>query len=455
MQAVINVVSPIFWGVLLLSVLVFVHEGGHFLAARACGVRVTEFFLGLPCRYRVAHQSKRFGTTFGVTPLLLGGYAAICGMEHVDAQRADEILALVHKLGHATVPDLASEFGITEDEALDTCVMLMNWGSISPVYDENDPKSRSYYPMEYASVPRDKAGRTILDGKKFVSEEATGVGESWTAPFSSQEFLSRERARTYDGVGFWKRLFMLLAGIVVNILCGVLLLMSVYSFIGFVVPQDVNTIGAVTEDSSAQTAGLIAGDTIVSINGTETSTWTEIVTAIDAAEDEGLESFPIVYQHDGTERETTVTPDSDGKIGIQVYSELVRFSPLDSVRLSISYIAQTASGVASLLVPTKTMEVLDQSTSIVGISVMSAQAAAAGPATFLTFAALISLSLGFMNLLPIPPLDGGRVLIEIIQVLRRKNISMRTQNIVTYLGIGLFALLFLYMLRSDIIRFLL
>ena len=68
-----------------------------------------------------------------------------------------------------------------------------------------------------------------------------------------------------------------------------------------------------------------------------------------------------------------------------------------------------------LLQPQHTMEILDQSSSIVGISVMSSQAAAAGPATFLTFAALISFSLGFMNLLPIPPLDGGKLIIEIIQ----------------------------------------
>ena len=49
MQAVLGFLSAVFWGVLLLSVLVFVHEGGHYLAARAFGVRVTEFFLGLPC----------------------------------------------------------------------------------------------------------------------------------------------------------------------------------------------------------------------------------------------------------------------------------------------------------------------------------------------------------------------------------------------------------------------
>ena len=71
-----------------------------------------------------------------------------------------------------------------------------------------------------------------------------------------------------------------------------------------------------------------------------------------------------------------------------------------------------------LLQPQHTMEILDQSSSIVGISVMSSQAAAAGPATFLSFAALISFSLGFMNLLPIPPLDGAQLL-ECLRMLWR------------------------------------
>lgn len=70
MDTVLSVLSSVFWGLLMLSVLVFLHEGGHFLAARACGVRVTEFFLGLPCRFDIHYTSRRIGTKFGVTPLL-------------------------------------------------------------------------------------------------------------------------------------------------------------------------------------------------------------------------------------------------------------------------------------------------------------------------------------------------------------------------------------------------
>ena len=99
------------------------------------------------------------------------------------------------------------------------------------------------------------------------------------------------------------------------------------------------------------------------------------------------------------------------------------------------------------------MEVLSQSSSMVGIAVMSGQAASAGAATLINFAAALSFSLGFMNLLPIPPLDGGKLLIEVIQAVTRRKVPMRVQMAVTYVGVGLLVLLFVFMLRQDILRF--
>ena len=66
MSVLASVASAVFWGVVLLSVLVFVHEAGHFLSARAFGLRVTEFFLGMPCRLRLSWRSRSRGTEVGV-----------------------------------------------------------------------------------------------------------------------------------------------------------------------------------------------------------------------------------------------------------------------------------------------------------------------------------------------------------------------------------------------------
>ncbi len=140
-------------------------------------------------------------------------------------------------------------------------------------------------------------------------------------------------------------------------------------------------------------------------------------------------------------------------LGINVPTQVVRLDPLQSCQIAIDNIVATAQSVMSLLNPRHTMEVLDNSTSVVGISVMSAEAAAAGSATFLNFAALISFSLGFMNLLPIPPLDGGKLLIEVIQAVTRREVPIKIQSAISMVGIVLFGLLFLYMLRADFLRF--
>ena len=90
---------------------------------------------------------------------------------------------------------------------------------------------------------------------------------------------------------------------------------------------------------------------------------------------------------------------------------------------------------------------------LVGIAVMSAEAASAGAATLLNFAAAISFSLGFMNLLPIPPLDGGKLLIEILQAVFRRPVPLKVQNGLSVVGLALIGVLFVYMLRIDFMRF--
>ena len=454
MDSVLAIVGPIFWGLLMFSVLVFLHEGGHFIAARACGVRVTEFFLGLPFRWSISRVSNRIGTRFGVTPFLLGGYAMICGMDPTKSEHAATVLGFIHRRGTATVEDIAEELGISEDEALEACVQLMDWGSVAPIYDpdKGEFEGGSAYASTYAAMPRDAQGATILDGRKFDAAHATAQGKPWESPLSDAEFLELERSRTYMGKGFWHRASMLLAGIFVNLLSGFLLLMCIYSVVGIEAAQNVNVIGGVETGSVAEEIGIAPGDVIVSIDGVSTDTWEDIVYAIDGASSSG-KPFEVVWQHEGTVERAEVALDSEDILGVNVSYQVVRLNPMDSARLSWSYIAETAKSIAQLFNPQHTLQMLDSSTSVVGISVMSAQAAAAGPTTFLTLAALISFSLGLMNLLPIPPLDGGKFVIEVIQTLIGRELPLKVQTVVSYVGVALFLLLFVYVLKNDIIRF--
>ena len=452
MEAISEIIAPIFWGVLLLSVLVFVHEGGHFLAARACGVRVTELFLGMPCRFNVHFSSKRIGTKFGVTPLLIGGYAAICGMDPQTVPCAPAVLAAVHRHGTVSVSDLARELELDPDDVLDVCAFLLGWGSIAPVYEDESKQSSKYYPMTYASMPRDAAGNTVYDGKAFDRTHATKQGDAWVPPMGDDEFYRCERSHTYLGKGFWKRALMLVAGIIVNILTGFILMVGVYSIVGIQSVDNVNTIGAVEAGSPAASAGLKAGDAILMVDGESTATWEEVYNALQESGEDG--AVDLTVEHDGSQRQMTIELSDQGTLGISASVRTVRLNPLDSMRVGAMYIVQTAQGVIRMLTPQHTVEMLNNSASIVGISVLSAQAAQAGAGTFLSFAALISFSLGFMNLLPIPPLDGGKLLIEIVQAVSRRQVPIKVQAAFSWLGIILFGLLFVYMLRVDILRLL-
>lgn len=100
-------------------------------------------------------------------------------------------------------------------------------------------------------------------------------------------------------------------------------------------------------------------------------------------------------------------------------------------------------------------ETVSNSTSLIGIAVISKSAAEAGICAFLEFTAMISVSLGIMNLLPIPPLDGGRFIIEIYQRITRKNAPEKAINMISLIGVAFFLLLFVVIMNQDIQRFIL
>ena len=124
-------------------------------------------------------------------------------------------------------------------------------------------------------------------------------------------------------------------------------------------------------------------------------------------------------------------------------------SPLESLEYAFLYTGEVARSVASLLIPERAGEVLQDSAGVVGIAALAQDAVAQGVWPVILLAAMLSMSLGWMNLLPIPPLDGGKGLIEVVQALIRRPISLRVQSALNMVGIALFVLLFVYMVIQD------
>lgn len=455
MDGFMGALGAIFWGLILLSVLVFIHEGGHFLAARALGIRVTEFFLGLPFRWRLSHTSKRYGTAYGVTPLLLGGYTMVCGMDSQVTDRLAPALALVQERGRVSVADAADALGCTPDEVLEAFATLTDWASIEGYYDPalGEKPSQSTYPDSFQTRERDGHGLTRFDrGNDFTLAGSTAAGEPHPLEGTAGEALDREKARTYAGHGFWGRCLVLVSGVAINIICGFLLVVAVLTLAG--VPMAVNepVVGGVQADSVAAAVGLQEGDRITAVDDVAVSDWNGLVDALQEQAD-APDGFTLTYERDGENHDVHVDDLSQGHLGIEAATETVHVPVDQAFTVAWNYVGTTAQYIMRLLQPAHMGEVVSNSTSVVGISVMAGEAASQGIGSLALLAAAVSLSLGFMNLLPIPPLDGGKVLIELIQAIIRRPLSMKVQAAISYVGIALFILLFFVLLRQDIVRF--
>ncbi len=458
MSAILQVLSAVFWGLVVLSLLVFIHEAGHYLAARALGVRVTEFMLGLPCRWRLSFHSKKVGTEIGVTPILLGGYNRICGMEPAAPVDLARVLECVQGHGRVGAPEVAAELGISDEDALSALVTLADWSSIRPFYDPElgERPSQSTWPAAFETLPRDARMRTDFDrGHDFSEEGATAGGEARPLEGEAAAFLESERRHTYLGLGFWGRFAVLVAGPLVNIAFAFAIVCGALMVSGVPAASNENLIGGVVEEGLAAKAGVEPGDRVVAVDGTSVDDWASFIDAMAPCLSEGRD-FILIVERGGTRLELAVdVPDGEPVDKIGVNSATVVYHPglAEAAAMTVRYGRMVATFVAKLIVPQETMEVLSQSSSIVGISVMASQAAQSGPSDLVLLAASVSMSLGFMNLLPVPPLDGGKLLIEVIQAGIRRQLPLKAQNYISYAGLAFFLFVFVVVLRNDIVRF--
>ena len=353
---------------IVLGVLVFIHEGGHFLASKAFGVRVTEFMLGLPGP-NIGFTAG--GTKFGITPLLLGGYARVCGMEPGEmSPHLREVLAALYRRGTANMEDIAVDCGIDVEAAYEALEELVEWGSaIAPLKSD---RFNTYRAPEFRPSKR-SVRKAQQEGGLVPVAYAQGQARPVADP---EELFQSEYRQQYRSLPFWKRSVILVAGVAVNLLFAVVTFVVVFTFIG----ADVQYVDT----------GEIAHVTL---------------------------------------------------------------APLDAVIYGFSYIGAVVEAVVGLFNPATTVQVVEGSTSIVGIAVMSGSAFQAGASQFLLFMAMISTSLGVMNLLPIPPLDGGRFVVEVFQKLSKRTVSLRAMNALSLVGMALFLCLFVVMVNQDVQRF--
>ncbi len=255
--------------------------------------------------------------------------------------------------------------------------------------------------------------------------------------------------RAYNNKTNLQKVAILLAGVTMNVIIAILVMTIAFAISG--VP--VNKIGSVSDGMPAAEAGLQEGDEIISINGTETSEWTDVTAAIDSYDSEVDSEMEIVYVRDGETNTVSIVPEYDEEqqrymIGIVAgYSK----NPL----LCISYGAQTTWNLNKMMLSSfKSIFTngisADDVAGPVGLVRVVNQTVSYGAESYLMLLALVSLNLAFFNIIPIPGLDGGKIFFIILKVISRGRITDDMEMKATMVGMVLLLSLVILVTVNDV-----
>ena len=411
--------AAIFWGVITFSLLIVLHEGGHFLSARAFGVKVHEFMLGLPAP-GLKWRSKRSGIRYGITILPLGGYVRIAGME---PGREDDLLAAalgsLVSHGRTDATDLAAQLRTSQDRAAGLLNTLEDYGAAEAVRDMPD-----YVPLVSHHPGEDDAA-----------------------------LLTRVRSHVYRGQPTWKRVTILAMGVLVNIVSAVIILTAALTIVG--VPKPTTTVAGVAATTPASLVGLRAGDRIVAFDGKPVAAWSDLQADLAAATPNAQVTLTVVRA--GTLLTIPVSPATreggGAYLGITPGSVNAPMPITDALAESFTTIGAVFVAIVQFFNPATFSTSVQNARSIVGISYEVAIAANEGPLMYAWMVSLLSLSLGIMNLLPIPPLDGGKIALEIGERLFRRSVPRRVSLAFSAAGTLLLFSLIFYLMYADVVRY--
>jgi regulator of sigma E protease len=412
-------VTVLFYGALILGVLVLVHELGHFLVAKWLGVRVISFSIGMGPR---VVGFRRGGTDYRISALPLGGYVRMAGDSPEAEERTgatDEFLskpwwarALITAAGpianliFAIILNIAIFMGGIEGRDYSTRISSVKAGSMA----ERIGLQSGDHIVSYGGMP----ARTVSELSNAM-DRATLDKQKKPLPLH----VDRDGS---DAV----------------------LLLDPKEIPQFAegVDWDMGTkIGQVLIGYPAYESGLREGDEILRIDGTRVSIWSDLSADLRSKPDA---QRTLTVRRGEQTFDVRLRTSPEGTIGISAPETLTyhqTFSPIESIRLGLNQTVwvtgQIYAGLWSFV--TDPVRLHTTVAGPIAIAQVARQQAAGGIQQLVTFASFISLALMVMNLLPIPILDGGHILFAVIEGIRKRPLSLRTQA--AFQRVGLFVLI--------------
>jgi regulator of sigma E protease len=393
----------IFIAIIGLSLLVLVHEAGHFFTARAVGMSPRRFYVGFP---PALAKIKRHGIEYGIGAIPLGGYVKIPGM-------------------HRPAPsDLNTFFGQALEEApqlvapLDRVKRKLDEGDMEGARGQLPGLAEALQHVDVSRIARRSA-------EKGLNELADGLGADayW-------------RQRT------WRKVLVIFAGPGTNLLFAVLLFATLFVIgsggyrLGFSMETNAPIVHDVRADHPAAQIGLQPGDRIRSINNHKVTDVSQVPNLI---QDSKGRPITLVIGRQGTTMALRpVRPKAEPRLSVPQ-------ATWESVKLT-AVITKEIGASLSRLVRGNRKEV----SSPVGIVEGSSEALAQGLQTYLWVLGLLSLSLALLNLLPFLPLDGGHIVFSLIEGIRGRAVGREVYERASAIGIAVVLLLFFIGLSNDI-----
>ncbi len=465
--------TSIISAIIILGSLVLIHEAGHFLVAKRCGVRVLRFSIGYP--------PKLFGIRRGETEYVIGGtpfggYVRMLGDEIGDELGPSDVQTFLTEVSRdlTTAAEQAAQSDAEVRKLLETG--REQAGQLARVSSGETGPDALFALTEALRLSPDPEvllrkilGREPREDERDLLDEVARRKDSGDAI----RFLSEHRPpslarqiekRSFPTQSLARRFAIVLAGPAANILLAPLLMAIVFIY---GVPKLLPVIGKLQKDMPAAKAGLEPGDHIVAINGKPVSSWEDLSAAIKESNGARLQIKLQRKSGAATNTETlTLTPvhvSEPGSMGGPQWvigvlpsgdSIIERENPLLAVPHAF---VETAK--MSVLLVVGIAHIIDGSTPVrqaLGGPIMIAQIAGRearqGLASVLMFTVMLSLELGIINLLPVPMLDGGHLFFFVIEGLRGRPLKVRHREIAQQVGLFLLVMLMAFVIFNDISR---